>query len=124
MSETELWKKISVEGKLDPAKHIEMMNKMIQLMAEKGIKPASLTDTEQPTGRQAGLGHRSRKARSPGMRPTRHPGLYPTIGAPSGLHPAVCRCKPLSAPPISPTPLRIGAWRFPPGARLRQVSGF
>ena len=42
MSETQLWEKISTEGKLDPAKHLEMMNRMIKFMAEKRAKPAEL----------------------------------------------------------------------------------
>lgn len=42
MSEQKLWEKISTEGKIDPAKHLEMMNKMIKLMAEKNLKPAEL----------------------------------------------------------------------------------
>lgn len=42
MSNAELWNKISVDGKLDPVKHLEMMNKMIQFMAEKNVKPAEL----------------------------------------------------------------------------------
>jgi len=42
MSQAKLWEKISTEGKLDPAKHLEMMNKMMKLMAQKNIKPAEL----------------------------------------------------------------------------------
>jgi hypothetical protein len=44
MSQAKLWEKISVEGKLDPEKHLQMMNKMLQYMAGKGVKPASLLD--------------------------------------------------------------------------------
>lgn len=42
MSQAEIWKKISTEGKLHPAKHLEMMNNMIKIMAQKGIKPAEI----------------------------------------------------------------------------------
>jgi hypothetical protein len=42
MSETELWKKVSTEGTIDPKAHLEAMNKMIKLMAEQGIKPAEI----------------------------------------------------------------------------------
>lgn len=42
MSEKALWEKISTEGKLDPVKHLEMMNKMIKFMADKNVKPATL----------------------------------------------------------------------------------
>ena len=44
--EKDLWAKVSTEGKLDPAKHLEMMNKMIKIMAEKNIKPAEAAQTE------------------------------------------------------------------------------
>jgi len=44
MSQAKLWEKISTEGKLDPAKHLEMMNQMIKFMAQKGVKPASLAE--------------------------------------------------------------------------------
>ncbi len=40
MSKKELWAKISTEGTLDPAQHLKMMNRMIQIMAAKNIKPA------------------------------------------------------------------------------------
>ena len=43
MSETELWKKISVEGTIDNKTHIELMNKVIKYMAEQGVKPVELT---------------------------------------------------------------------------------
>jgi Fe-S-cluster-containing dehydrogenase component len=33
-----LWAKVSVDGKLDTKKHIEMMNKMIKFLAEKAQK--------------------------------------------------------------------------------------
>lgn len=46
MSRQELWAKISTEGKLDPAKHLEMMNNMIKIMAEKNIKPATAVKSE------------------------------------------------------------------------------
>jgi hypothetical protein len=42
MSETELWLKLSTEGTIDPKGHLEAMNKMIQFMAEQGVKPAEL----------------------------------------------------------------------------------
>jgi hypothetical protein len=42
MSEAELWKKVSTEGTIDPKAHLEAMNNMIKLMAEKGIKPAEI----------------------------------------------------------------------------------
>ena len=42
MTQAQLWEKVSVEGKIDAAKHIEMMNKMIKYLAEKGVKPAEL----------------------------------------------------------------------------------
>lgn len=42
MSETELWKKVSTEGTIDPKAHLEAMNKMIKFMAEQGVKPAEL----------------------------------------------------------------------------------
>ncbi len=42
MSETELWKKVSTEGTLDPKAHLEAMNQMIKFMAEQGVKPAEL----------------------------------------------------------------------------------
>ncbi len=42
MSNKELWKKVSTDGNLDPVKHLEMMNKMIQQMAKDGIKPAAM----------------------------------------------------------------------------------
>ncbi len=42
MSNEELWKKVSTEGTIDPARHLEAMNKMIQTMAEQGIKPAEV----------------------------------------------------------------------------------
>ena len=38
--------KISTDGKLDPAKHIEMMNQMIKFMAGKNVKPAELVKTK------------------------------------------------------------------------------
>lgn len=42
MSETELWKKVSTEGTIDPKAHLEAMNQMIKFMAEQGVKPAEL----------------------------------------------------------------------------------
>lgn len=38
MSNKKLWDKVSTEGKLDPKKHLEMMNKMIKFMSEKAKK--------------------------------------------------------------------------------------
>lgn len=35
MSNEELWKKVSTEGKLDPKKHLELMNNMVKTMSEK-----------------------------------------------------------------------------------------
>ncbi len=46
MSQAELWAKVSTEGKLDPAKHLEMMNNMIQILAQKNIKPATIGKPE------------------------------------------------------------------------------
>ena len=42
MTQAQLWEKVSTEGKLDPEKHLEMMNKMIKYLAGKGVKPAEL----------------------------------------------------------------------------------
>ncbi len=42
MSKTELWKKVSTEGTIDPKGHLEAMNNMIKFMAEQDIKPAEL----------------------------------------------------------------------------------
>jgi hypothetical protein len=44
MSEAELWKKVSKEGTIDAKSHLELMNKMIRYMAEKGIKPDDITN--------------------------------------------------------------------------------
>jgi hypothetical protein len=33
---------VSTEGTIDPKAHLEAMNNMIKLMAEKGIKPAEI----------------------------------------------------------------------------------
>lgn len=38
MTEEELWKKVSTEGKVDPKQHLEMMQKMIKVMSEKAVK--------------------------------------------------------------------------------------
>jgi len=38
MSQAELWKKVSEDGKLDTSKHLEMMNKMIKYMSDKAQK--------------------------------------------------------------------------------------
>ena len=38
MTETELWKKVSTEGKIDPKQHLEMMQKLIKVMSEKAVK--------------------------------------------------------------------------------------
>ena len=38
MTDEKLWKKVSIEGKLDPQKHLEMMNKMLKYMSEKAQK--------------------------------------------------------------------------------------
>ena len=46
MSEKELWAKVSTDGKLDPAKHLEMMNKMIKILAEKNINPSKAVQGE------------------------------------------------------------------------------
>ena len=35
MSEKKLWEKVSTEGQLDTKKHLELMNKMLKLIAEK-----------------------------------------------------------------------------------------
>jgi Fe-S-cluster-containing dehydrogenase component len=39
-----VWTKISTDGKLDPVKHLEMMNQMIKFMADKNVKPGSLVE--------------------------------------------------------------------------------
>ena len=44
MSKTELWKKVSTEGTIDPKAHLEAMNKMIKFMAEQDVKPAELKE--------------------------------------------------------------------------------
>jgi hypothetical protein len=44
MNETELWKKVSTEGTIDPKAHLEAMNKMIKFMAEQGVKPAAFKE--------------------------------------------------------------------------------
>ena len=36
MVNKQVWAKVSEEGRLNPQQHIDMMNKMIQYMAEKG----------------------------------------------------------------------------------------
>lgn len=38
ISDKKLWDKVSTEGKLDPKKHMEMMDKMIKFMSEKDKK--------------------------------------------------------------------------------------
>jgi hypothetical protein len=38
MTEMKLWEKVSAKGTLDPKRHLEMMNKMIEFMAEKAQK--------------------------------------------------------------------------------------
>jgi hypothetical protein len=42
MSRADLWKKVSTEGTIDSKAHLELMNKMINFMAEKDVKPAEL----------------------------------------------------------------------------------
>jgi hypothetical protein len=42
MRKTELWKKVSTQGTIDPKGHLEAMNKMIKFMAEQDKKPAEL----------------------------------------------------------------------------------
>lgn len=44
MANAELWKKVSVEGTIDPKGHLEAMNQMIRYMAEQGKKPAEMKD--------------------------------------------------------------------------------